>query len=86
MTVITFPTCLPAALAELLVPALTEAQVAGERRRYGQTVEGLIKKTFLALPGAGAFFFVSADMLSGYCITAAGSAPFMCARSPPWCR
>ena len=65
MTILTFPACLPAALSELLVPALTEAQVAGEHKRLRQTVEGLVEKTFLFSLAAGALFFVSADVLSG---------------------
>lgn len=65
MPLLTFPTCLPAALAELLVPALTEAQVTGQTAVLKRTVEDLLRKTLLFSLVAGAFFFVSADMLGG---------------------
>ena len=65
MPLLTFPTCLPAALAELLVPALTEAQVTGQTQLLRRTVEQLLRKTLLFSLAAAAFFFVSADMLGG---------------------
>lgn len=77
LPVLMFPTCLPAALAELLVPALTEAQVAGETDKLRETVDSLLKKTFLFSLAAGAVFFVSADLLGGLIYHDAACARFI---------
>ena len=65
LPVLLFPACLPAALAEMLVPALTEMQVAGERDRLRRTVDALLGRTALFSLGAGAVFFAAADVLGG---------------------
>ena len=77
MPVLLFPACLPAALSEMLVPALTEAQVAGEREKLRRTVKELLGKTVLFSLGAGAFFFVSADLLGGLLYHDAACARFI---------
>jgi len=66
MPILTFPTCLPTALAELLVPALTEAQVRGEQEYIRRSVTRLLGQTFLFSLGFGIFFYVSADALAWY--------------------
>ena len=66
MPILTFPTCLPTALAELLVPALTEAQVRGEQEYIRRSVTRLLWQTFLFSLGFGIFFYVSADALAWY--------------------
>ncbi len=65
MPILLFPACLPAALAELLVPALTKKQAAGDREDLRRTVRSLLGRTALLSLGAGAVFFVSADLLGG---------------------
>ena len=65
MPILLFPACLPAALAELLVPALTARQAAGDREALRRTVRSLLGRTALLSLGAGAVFFVSADLLGG---------------------
>lgn len=44
MPIISFPACLLMALAELIIPELTEAQVQGRREYIEKTVSSLIKK------------------------------------------
>lgn len=63
MPVLLLPTCLPLSIAELLVPALTEMQVAGEHERVRRSVCGLLSKTFLLSAFAAAVFFVFARPL-----------------------
>ncbi len=65
LPLLTFPTVLPAALAEMLVPTLTEAQVSGGTASLRRTVTVLLKNTFLLSSAAAAVFFVAADMLGG---------------------
>ena len=65
LPVLTFPACLPGALAELLVPALTRAQAAGDPRALRRYVQRLLGNTFFLSLGAAAAFFVSADLLGG---------------------
>ena len=65
LPLLTFPTCLPAALAELLVPALTEAQVSGQTIRLRRTVARLLGRTIFFSAAAGAVFFAAADLLGG---------------------
>ena len=66
MPILTFPTCLPSALAELLVPALTEAQVRGEKDYIRRAVKNLLLETFLFSLAAAVFFYVSAEPLAWY--------------------
>ena len=65
LPVLTFPACLPGALAELLVPALTRAQAAGDPRALRRYVQRLLGNTFFLSLGVAAAFFVSADLLGG---------------------
>ena len=65
MPVLLFPTCLPAALAEVLVPLLTEKQVSGERDALRTMARTLLSRTLLLSGGAAAFFFLAADLLGG---------------------
>lgn len=60
MPVLLLPTCLPLSVSELLVPALTEMQVAGETGRVRRSVRMLLLRTFtLSLGAAGVFFALS---------------------------
>lgn len=63
MPVLLLPTCLPLSVAELLVPALTEMQVAGERGRVRRSVREMLAKTFLLSLLSAAVFFVFARPL-----------------------
>ena len=82
LPLLTFPTCLPAALAELLVPALTEAQVAGQTIRLRRTVARLLGRTLFFSLAAGTVFFVSADMLGGLLYRSADAARFIRVLAP----
>lgn len=77
LPLITFPTVLPAALAELLVPALTEAQVSGGKNKLRRSMAQLLRNTFLLSAAAAAFFFVSADMLGGLIYHSAEAARYI---------
>lgn len=77
MPVISFPACLLAALAELIVPELTEAQMRSDRAEIVRTVRSLIKKSlgysitvalalFLFGDAVGSAVYSSAD--AGYYI------------------
>lgn len=66
MPILSFPTCLPSALAELLVPALTEAQVRGEQEYIRNSVKRLLVETFLFSLAFALFFYFSADALAWY--------------------
>lgn len=77
MPLLLFPTCLPAALAELLVPALTRAQAAGDTDLLRGYVTRLLRDTFLLSLGAGAVFFLAADMLGGLVYHSAAAGGFI---------
>ena len=77
LPVLFFPACLPGALAEMLVPELTEAQAAGEWERLRSLVSGLLRKTVWLSLAAGALFFVSADLLGGLLYHSADCARFL---------
>lgn len=63
LPLLTFPACLPAALAEMLVPALTASQMRGETEALRRTVERMLRAAvWFSLP-VGLFFLVSADAL-----------------------
>lgn len=64
--IITFPSCLLAALAELLVPALTEAQVCGRREYIAQSVGDLLRKCLVFSLGCAAFLFFTAEPLAAF--------------------
>jgi stage V sporulation protein B len=64
LPILTFPTCLPSALAELLVPALTEAQMRGEQDFIRRSVKKLLRETFLFSLLFAAFFYFTADSLA----------------------
>lgn len=63
MPVIAFPACLLIALAELIVPELTEAQMQGDEEKIRRTVLGLIKKGLGYSLAAALLIFTFADML-----------------------
>ena len=65
LPLLTFPACLPAAVSELLVPALTRAQTGGRDRELKNYVNRLLFRTFFLSLGAAAAFYVSADLLAG---------------------
>ena len=77
LPLLTFPACLPAALSELLVPALTEAQVNGQSLRLRRTVARLLGRTVFFSVAAGALFYVSADLLGGLLFRSADAARFI---------
>ena len=77
MPVLLLPTCLPLSVAELLVPALTEMQVAGEHGRVRRSVREMLGKTFLLSLGAAAAFFVFARPLGMLLYGSAEAARFL---------
>ena len=77
MPVLLLPTCLPLSVAELLVPALTEMQVAGEHERVRRSVREMLGKTFLLSLGAAAAFFVFARPLGMLLYGSAEAARFL---------
>lgn len=77
MPVLLLPTCLPLSVAELLVPALTEMQVAGEHGRCAGSVREMLGKTFLLSLGAAAAFFVFARPLGMLLYGSAEAARFL---------
>ena len=77
MPVLTFLTCLPAAVAELLVPELTALQVRGETARLRATAERLLRLTLGFSMAAGAFFYVTAGALGALIYRSAESAKYI---------
>ncbi|MBR4057816.1 MAG: polysaccharide biosynthesis C-terminal domain-containing protein [Oscillospiraceae bacterium] len=61
--IISFPSCFLVSLSELLVPALTEAQVAGDQSGISRSVNSLIKKCLLFSVGAAALLYANAEAL-----------------------
>jgi len=61
--IISFPSCLLQALAELLVPALTEAQVSGRSRQIRAMVRKLLRRCALFSLTAGLILFFAAEPL-----------------------
>ena len=61
--IITFPSCLLSALAELLVPELTQAQVAGRRLYIRGAVLSLMKRCLLFSLVIAAGLYLAADAL-----------------------
>ena len=83
MPVLLLPTCLPLSVAELLVPALTEMQVAGERVRVRRSVREMLGKTFRS---ARRPHFSFSPARSGCCSTAARKPRAFSGCSRRWCR
>ncbi len=65
MPLLLFPACLPGALAELLVPALTRLQAGGETAALRRRVRLLLRGTVFLSLGVSAAFFLAADALGG---------------------
>lgn len=63
--ILLFPTSLPAALAELLVPRLTRAQVTGRMGELRRPVFRLLRRSFLLSACAGLVFYLGSDFLGG---------------------
>ena len=61
--IITFPTCILSALAELLIPDLTEAQVSGDFAYIDRTVSTLLRTALLFALAVTAFLLLTADAL-----------------------
>lgn len=85
--IISFPSCLLSALAELVIPDLTEAQVQGDKKYIERTVSALLRTALLfSLLTAGFIFSTAAplgmliygtDSISGYIRILALLAPVM---------
>ncbi len=65
MPVLCFPTAVLTALAELLVPALTEAQVSGQLAAVRHSVRRMLRAAFLFSLFFAVLFFAAADVLGG---------------------
>lgn len=63
MPIISFPACFLMALAELIIPELTEAQVQGRQEEISKTVSSLIKKGFGYSLAVALVIFIFADRL-----------------------
>ncbi|MGN1001915.1 MAG: oligosaccharide flippase family protein [Oscillospiraceae bacterium] len=61
--IITFPSCLLSAMAELSIPELTAAQVSGDRERIDRTVSSLLRLTLVFSLACAAFLFLNAEPL-----------------------
>ncbi|MCD8100773.1 MAG: oligosaccharide flippase family protein [Oscillospiraceae bacterium] len=61
--IISFPSCVLSALAEMTVPELTEAQTAGDWAQIRRTVITLLKNSLLFSLAVAALIFFSADAL-----------------------
>ncbi len=63
LPVILFPSCILSALAELIIPELTEAQMREDKKDILQITRGVIKKGLGYSAAAALFMFVFADKL-----------------------
>lgn len=61
--IITFPSCLMGAVAELTVPELTAAQVTGDQERIDRAVSKLLRYALLFSLAAAAFLYLNAEPL-----------------------
>ena len=75
LPVILFPSCIMSAIAELIIPELTEAQVRGDQAGIRQTVASLFRMSLLFSSAVALFLFLFADML-GYVIYNSGEAGY----------
>jgi len=63
LPIILFPSCIMAAVAELIVPELTEAQMQENVKDIRRTMKELLWKSLLFSSAVAAFMFIFADML-----------------------
>ena len=63
LPIVLFPSCIMAAVAELIVPELTESQVRHDLRDIRATSGGLFRLSVLFSTAVAAFLFLFADML-----------------------
>lgn len=61
--IISFPSCILSALAELMIPDLTKAQVSEDTKYIKRTVSRLYKATLIFSLTVAAFIFIAADAL-----------------------
>ncbi|MBR4953163.1 MAG: oligosaccharide flippase family protein [Oscillospiraceae bacterium] len=61
--IISFPSCILSAVAELIIPDLTKAQVRGDKKYIKRTVSRIYKATLIFALTVAAFIFISADAL-----------------------
>ena len=61
--IVTFPSCLMGAVAELTVPELTAAQVTGDQERIDRAVSKLLRYALLFSLAAAAFLYLNAEPL-----------------------
>ncbi len=79
---IAFPACLPGAVAELTVPALTAAQVRGERESIERTVGTLLRFTAAYSAAVAGLLFVCADALGALVYRSAAAGRWIRLLSP----
>ena len=63
LPILGFPACLMSAMAELIVPELTEAQVQRDNAGIARAIRSLLKMSLLFSGGAALFMFVFSDKL-----------------------
>lgn len=63
MPIIGFPACLLLAVAELIVPELTEAQMRGDDAKISRVVSALLRNTLIFSAVAAVLLFIFADRL-----------------------
>lgn len=61
--IISFPSCILSAVAELIIPDLTKAQVCGDMKYIKRTISRIYKATLIFALTVSAFIFISADAL-----------------------
>lgn len=66
LPIVLFPSCLLAALAEMIVPELTEAQMRRSEAEIRQTTASLLRASFLFSAAVAAFLWLCAEPLAYY--------------------
>ena len=66
LPIVFFPSCLLSALAELIVPELTEAQVRGDTAAIRRTSRALLQDSLMFSCAIAAFLYVCAEPLAWY--------------------
>lgn len=77
LPLLTFPACLPGAVAELLVPALTRAQAAGQTAALRRQVERMLRYTLLFSTLASVVFYAGAEILGALVYRSRETAVFL---------
>ncbi len=77
MPILSFPACILIALAELIIPELTEAQMRGDKHEISRTVSSLLKKGIGYSVTVALFIFIFADRLGIYIYSSPEAGDFL---------